>query len=349
MRITNKMLAGNFLRDMRTNLNNMKTLQSQLTSGKEIRRPSDDPFKVARSMQLHTDINVNKQYNENIKDTLNFLDTTDTALNQAGNVLHRVRELLVSAGNPGYGESERNAIKDEINEKIGEFSQIMNTSFDGKYIFGGTKTSSKPTEIFVNDTDPNKKYSQIKFIDREGNALTQADGKPIPDIVVTPPATQPAKPDMKAQFDNIGSTLKTEISQGVDVEYNVSATDVFTFRDKNNPGVDKNLMAVFDNIMTNFNNNNVAGLTGDNLNDITASMDNVLKIRSKVGALQNRMESAKEKNENENFNMTDILSKTEDIDITEKVMEFSTMQTVYTASLQTSAKVIQPSLLDYLR
>jgi len=60
------------------------------------------------------------------------------------------------------------------------------------------------------------------------------------------------------------------------------------------------------------------------------------------------MDSAQEKNEDSNFNMTEILSKNEDIDITEKTMEFAVMQTVYMASLQTSAKVIQPSLLDYL-
>ena len=46
MRVTNKMLSNNFLRDMRTNLNNMNTLQGQMTSGKQIRKPSDDPFKA---------------------------------------------------------------------------------------------------------------------------------------------------------------------------------------------------------------------------------------------------------------------------------------------------------------
>lgn len=318
MRITNKMLAGNFLRDMRTNLNNMKTLQSQLTSGKEIRKPSDDPFKVARAMQLHTDINVNKQYNENIKDTINYLDTTDTALNQAGNVLHRVRELLISSGNAGYGENERRAIKDEINEKIGEFSQIMNSNFDGKYVFGGTKTASKPVDIKVVDG-----INQIQYVSKDGNPADATDKT------------------------NISSKLSTEISQGVVMEYNVTATEIFEFKDKNGNG--KDLMNIFSGIMDDFKNNNTSSLTSTRLDEITSAMDNLLKTRSKVGALQNRMESAQQKNEDENFNMTDILSKTEDIDITEKVMEFSTMQTVYTASLQTSAKVIQPSLLDYLR
>lgn len=60
------------------------------------------------------------------------------------------------------------------------------------------------------------------------------------------------------------------------------------------------------------------------------------------------MESALARNEDQNTNMTEVLTSTEDIDITEKAMEYATMQTVYTASLQTSAKVLQPSLLDYL-
>ena len=60
------------------------------------------------------------------------------------------------------------------------------------------------------------------------------------------------------------------------------------------------------------------------------------------------MESAQAKNEDENLNMTDILSKTEDIDFTEKTMEYSIMQTVYMASLQTGAKVLPKTILDYL-
>ena len=144
MRITNQMMSKSFLKDLGRNQNYMKRINDQLTSGKEIRRPSDNPFKVARSMQLNRDIGANTQYNENIKDTTNWLDTTDTALEQLGNSLHRFRELMISAGNAAYGSDEKKAIKDEMNEKVNEISQILNSSFDGKYIFGGTKGSSKP-------------------------------------------------------------------------------------------------------------------------------------------------------------------------------------------------------------
>ncbi|WP_040211191.1 flagellar hook-associated protein FlgL [Clostridium polynesiense] len=322
MRVTNKMLSNNFLRDMRNNLGNMKILQGQLTSGKEIRRPSDNPFKVARAMMLHTDINTNKQYNDNIKDTINWLDTTDTALNQAGNVLQRVRELMISSGNAAYGTNERSAIKDEINEKVGELAQILNTNFDGKYVFAGSRGTAKPL-----GTDKVQGNTELFLSDREGLRLTS---------------------DSEAEM--LAKKLSVEISQGVTMEYNITAAELLKFTDEK--GKEINLSEVFKNITTHLDSADTQEsnkLVGEDLENITSAIGNLLKIRAEVGAKQNRMDSAKEKNEDESYNMTEILSQTEDIDITEKVMEYTTAQTVYMASLQTSAKVIQPSLIDYIR
>lgn len=341
MRVTNKMLSNSFLTDMRTNLENMQTLQQQMTSGKEIRKPSDDPTKVARVMQLTTDINANKQYNENISNTSNWLDTTDTSLGQVGDVLQKVRELLVSAGNAAYGSSERQSIKDEINQKVDELTQIMNTNYDGKYVFGGTRGTTKPVETIANGSNNNINYN------------------------IGVPTTDPNYPTVFAnEFPKINKKMNVEISQGVTMEYNVTAGDILAFKNENGEDCDvRDLLKSITNhldgaLNTTANNSNYIDapsdnatllLTGKDLQGITDSMNNLLKVRSQVGAKQNRMESAKSKNEDETNNMTTILSKTEDIDITQKTMEYATLQTVYMASLQTSAKVIQPTLLDYLR
>lgn len=349
MRVTNSMLSSNFLRDMRNNLSNMQTLQNQATSGKEIRRPSDNPFKVARSMQLHGDILANKQYNENIKDTINWLDTTDTALNQVTNTVQRIRELIVSAGNGAYGDSERKAIGDEINQKIGELGQVLNTNFDGKYIFGGTKGTSKPMAIVEDQSGSNHAVYATKdgnYLNSNGELLKKTtDGKleVVAGKLVLDPSATPKK--YQDEYKYLSQSLSTEISQGVTIDYNVTSRDIFQFK-----GTTNNLMDLLNNITGNLNDpNGTSKLIGENLDDITKALDNVLKLRSQVGAKQNRMDAAKDQNTEENFNLTDILSKTEDIDFTEKQMEYATMQTVYVASLQTSAKVIQPSLMDYLR
>ncbi|MFA6942111.1 MAG: flagellar hook-associated protein FlgL, partial [Clostridiaceae bacterium] len=186
MRVTNSMLVNSFLSDMKTNLNNMKKIQSQITSGKEINKPSDDPFKVARSMQLNSAINANTQYNQNIKDTGNYLDVTDTALNQSENVLQRVRELLVAAGNGAYGTEEKTAIKNEISQKIQELSQCLNTNFDGSYVFGGSRGTDKPLN--------------------EDCTYNLAAGT------------------LPTEMPKINAKLSTEISPGVEITYNVSAS-----------------------------------------------------------------------------------------------------------------------------
>ncbi|MCY6959546.1 flagellar hook-associated protein FlgL [Clostridium brassicae] len=461
MRITNKMLSNTFLSDMRNNLENIKKLQEQMTSGKEIRRPSDDPLRVARAMNLHTDIAENKQYNQNISDTINWLDTTDTALGQVGDVLHRVRELLISAGNAGYSSSERRAIKDEINEKVGEISQILNTNFDGKYVFGGTRGTTKPVDVVgginykdalkvkINIDDLNsslksndvkielknsgtvvqtitlpkdtsgKKFKNVTELANEINKQINTSGQPFENKLKAVPVISegsitfvydksklstgdPEKIDISSGISELngkeikkaevidsgntnifynkreGGTLKTtddpntddgkqynminkkltvQISQGVKMDYNVCATEVLEFTNEKGESLDlrevlrgiTNHLDGKDSDGTALDENAIKDLVNGDLQKLTDAMNNVLKIRSEVGAKQNRMDSAHEKNTDANFNMTEILSKTEDIDITEKTMEFAVMQTVYLASLQTSARVIQPSLLDYLR
>lgn len=326
MRVTNKMLTHNFLSDMRTNLSKMKTLQEQSTSGKQVRKPSDDPSKVSRIMQINSDIVANKQYNSNIKDTINWLDSADTSLGQAGEVLKRVRELLVSTGNAAYSISERKAVRDEINEKIEEFSQIVNTSFDGKYIFGGTRGLSKPMTVVKENGN-----SKLGYALRDGSELVDIQAN-------------------VSEYNMIGSKLKVEIAQSVYIEYNVTAQEITEF--KNDKGELLDVRKVFGDIVNHLGSDKEEDrnkLIMEDLQGISDIIDNVLKFRAGVGARQNRMDSAKERNTEENFNLIEILSEVEDVDITEKGIEVAAMQSVYVAALQASARIIQPTLLDYLR
>ena len=327
-RITNSMLVNNYMNNMQRNLSNMGTIQNQLSTGKTIQRASENPYIAVRTMQLNTEINANKQYNSNIKDTSNWLDTTDTALGQANNIIHRIKELTVKAGNGSYSKDELAAIKDEVVEKIKEFGQVLNTSFDGRFIFGGTKSTSKPVAVDENGT--------ISLIDKNGNAIDltkiHVDGD-----------------KNKIVYDQLNASLKTEISSGVTVEYNKTATEILNYTDSsgNSASVIKTLSDLVE-CLSDASEDAISKLSGKLTEDITAISSNISKIRSNVGAMQNRMESAQTTNEDQNYNMTSILSETDDIDFAEKTMEYSILQTVYIATLQTSSKVLQNTLLDYV-
>lgn len=340
-RITNSMMTSKFLSNMKRNLNNMSTLQNQLASGKEILRTSQNPFAATRNKQLANQISDNEQYNANIKDTSNWLDTTDTALAQAGNVMARIKELMVKAGNGAYSEDEISTIKNEVVEKSKELAQIMNTTFDGAYIFGGTKGTSKPVTVDSN--------GNLAYADKNGNGF----GNPaIPDV-----STGNDKTNAESQ---LSTSLKTEISQGVVVEYNKTATDIFEFTDTKLGDI--NVMNEISTLISNLGKmSDKTGATtdaekeaalnyvnGEGLAKMDSIVQNLLANRAQVGTMQNRMESAMETNEDQNYNMTDILSSSEDIDFTEKTMEYAVMQTVYTASLQTSSKVLMNTIMDYI-
>lgn len=330
MRITNKMMANNYLRDMGNNLSNLNRLNGQLSSGKEIRKPSDDPFRVARSMQLHSDINANAQYNDNITDTINWLDATDTAMNQLTNVLNRTRELMVSSGNAAYGSDEQKAINDEINQQVEQVSQILNTNFDGRYIFGGTRGTIKPLGT---DEDPVSGNKELVFLDKNGRPML-ADG---------------TDANANAQLNMIAGNMSVEISQGVVIDYNVNAVEILNFKGQKGQ---ESFIGLMKDITTNLSSDNAEDrgkVTAENLTSMDSMIANLMKVRGEVGAMQNRMEAALQKNESENLNMKEILSQTEDIDFTQKTMEYSMAETVYTAALQTSAKVLPQTLMDYIR
>lgn len=285
MRITNKVLVKGYLGDLTRNLENMRKYQEQLSSGKEIRRPSDNPFRVARSMELHNGISVNERYKTNIDEGIGWLETTDKALGQIGDALQRVRELAVAGGNGAYGPQEKESIKKEMEQIKGQIVQIGNTAFDGRYIFGGDKTT------------------EIPF-------------------------------DQTGKYNGSTEGLNREFTQGV-------ILDIATRGDQF-----QQVFTCLDDLISKLGSGES---TSSEIGKVTDVTNQVLNLRAEVGAKSNRLEAMSNKNDEETFNMTELLAKTEDIDVAAKVMEYKVMESIYTASLQTGAKILQPSILDFLR
>ena len=346
MRVTNQMMSTSYLKDLNRNLNNLNTLQTQLTTGKEINKASDNPFKTARIMQMYSDIAANKQYNENIKDTISWLDTTDTALNQLGSTSQRIRELMVSSGNAIYGSDEKKAIKNEINQLINQTAQILNTNFDGKYIFGGTKSLSKPVGV-EKDSNGN---NILVFKDADGNSFNEegkayiknTDGTIERDANGNLKVEANSKPEYENLLKQIKSSLSVEVSNGVNMDYNVCAPNILISKKGTNA------MKLLNDVVNNLDKENSSEVLNNNLADMDLFIANINNIRGEVGSKQNRMETAKTQNEDQNSSIKEILSKTEDVDMAEKTIELATLQSVYVASLQVSAAIIQKSLVDFI-
>jgi flagellar hook-associated protein 3 FlgL len=146
MRITDRMLTNTVRANLGANQRRMMAVQDEITSGKKVRRPSDDPSAVASIIRHRADVAANAQDQRTVSSATSRLFAADGALATITEVLHRARELTVQAGSDAMGTSHLQAISTEINELLKHAVQTGNTRFTGQYIFGGSKTTTPPFE-----------------------------------------------------------------------------------------------------------------------------------------------------------------------------------------------------------
>ncbi len=125
----------------------MGKIQHEMSSGKRIRVPSDDPVGVARSLKLRADLKANEQLKRNTDDVLSWLETTEIALTGIRDVMHRVKELALQGANGTYDEQDTRAIAEEIKELRDQLVSFGNSTYVGKYIFSGFLTDQAPVQL----------------------------------------------------------------------------------------------------------------------------------------------------------------------------------------------------------
>lgn len=152
MRVTTLMSSRAAIRDLNDGLGRLSRLQNQLSSGKQITRPSDDPYGATRALSLRGELGGLDQYQRNVADGTGWLNTADTALGQMSDVLNRVRELLVQGANDTAGPAERAAMADEIDQLTESIKQEANVQYGGRYVFSGTATDTAPYALGGADT-----------------------------------------------------------------------------------------------------------------------------------------------------------------------------------------------------
>lgn len=140
MRVTNSMIIRNTLYNLNRNLNTLDKTNTQLSTGKRINRPSDDPVSASKALKLRADVSEIGQYQRNTDDALSWLDITESAIDNLEDVIHRAKELSVEASTETFGEEDRETMANEMRELREQIMTIGNTTYAGRYIFSGFQT-----------------------------------------------------------------------------------------------------------------------------------------------------------------------------------------------------------------
>ena len=146
LRITDGMMVNNTRRHLNSNLMRLDEFERQISSGKTISRPSDNPAGTVKSLRLRTSLMEGEQYLDNINEALSFMQTTDGALNDVDEIIQAIRQKTVQAATGTNDPDAFNAIAKEIKELEDQLKIIANATYGSKYIFAGTNVTEVPYE-----------------------------------------------------------------------------------------------------------------------------------------------------------------------------------------------------------
>lgn len=150
-RITSGMMSRNVLQDLQKDQGRLTSSFEQLSSGRRITRPSDDPYGTTRAMSLRAELSEIDQAQRNVGDAQGWQRTTDSAISGIGDAVQRVRVLLVGAANDAGGQSSREAAALEVEQLIRAVKGTANTTYAGAPVFSGA-SSARPYDPDGADT-----------------------------------------------------------------------------------------------------------------------------------------------------------------------------------------------------
>ncbi len=184
--------------------------QQQLSSGKRITTPSDDPAGAAQLVGLSDSLDVTRQYQRNIDFIRSRLQLEDASLANVGDALQRARELTVQGLNDTNGPEVRAGIAQEVRQILDEVIGLANrTDANGEFMFGGFQGQSAP---FSGDGAGNFSYAgdQGQRLVQVGAARQIADGDSGVDVFMKIPAAGGGYEDVFSTLYNLATDLEAD-------------------------------------------------------------------------------------------------------------------------------------------
>ncbi|WP_062108982.1 flagellar hook-associated protein FlgL [Bacillus niameyensis] len=165
MRVTDGMIAKNVMFNINQSYSRLDKLFEQVQTQKKISRPSDDPVVAMKGMFYRTNVLEIEQFKRNFSEARNWVETADSAIDEAGKAMERIRELTVQASNGTYDEDQLEAVAEEVAQLKDHIKTIANSKVGDKYIFNGTNTLNPPiVGDTINFTKDNVEFELAKGI-----------------------------------------------------------------------------------------------------------------------------------------------------------------------------------------
>lgn len=303
-RITTLMTASSTVNDLTLAFDRMSQTQAELSSGKKISEPSDDPYGMSLVLHMQDQLGLLDTYNRNIDDGTAWTQASQTAMTNIANTVQRVRELVVASANGSNTQADLNGDAAEVQQLISAVKQEANTTYDGQYIFSGT-TNVAPYQSSTGDV-------------YQGNTGSAA-------------------------------AVTRLIGPNTTVQVNVDLSQVLGSGQSGPGGPDGKLLDTLQTIYSHMTSGNTTALSASDLSALDNNFNALTQMQASLGATTDRLQIASSRIQDLNVADTKVLSATQDADMAQTAINYSTQQAAYQAALRAGANIVQSSLMDFLR
>jgi len=174
MRVTQQLLFGNFMRDINKNRGEMGRIQSDLSSGKRVRMPSQGPVEFERSRIIEENIRKEEQYQNNVSTGLRQSRMAQEALEETIDRLIEIKSTLVQGATGTSNSQIRETMAREIEGIRDTLVNTLNVSSGDRYLFAGTNSGMPPfalDEMEVGGVSNNSSNTNPKVLAGDGVTL----------------------------------------------------------------------------------------------------------------------------------------------------------------------------------
>jgi flagellar hook-associated protein 3 FlgL len=359
VRISDKMNQNQILNNIQKNRTELSNLQNQAATMKRINKPSDDPIGAAKALQNRTENKSLEQFDRNILFARSFLENSESTLSQLSEAVVRAKELAMQGANDTNGEIPRQMISEEVSQIYNSVVEMSNRRFGERYIFGGYQTTEPPftkTGEFRGDNGQiqiqnhkgqflpmNLSGSQIflgENLGYEGSAKTQWD---VPRTV-----------------EELQQYKITEAQK--EIEHEVNREDLLELRgpatvgrvqrlsgaDPINGQSGANIFSLITTLEAALKTNDKASIQSV-LEPLDQALNQINLARAEVGGRLNQMNATSDGIQKTIVDNKAQNSLIEDADLFKVMTDLNKSDTALKATLETSNKMMNQSLLDFLR
>jgi flagellar hook-associated protein 3 FlgL len=327
-RVTGNVFADRLIDQMQMLQQRENGYQLDLATGKRIHKPADDPAGYRQTLELQSDQRRVQQYRSTTNGAITQTQATYSAATELQTIVSRASELAIRASNGALAQSDRNVVASEIDSLLERAVTLGNRQQSNQFLFGGN--GLQPTDVVGGN-------SYVPF------AVTRNAAGRI--TAVTWSAANAVVP-RKVEVD-VGSTVECGVLGGRAAAGASTSRALFIDRQITTvPAGGVDVFATLVKLRDDLTNNTYNPTT--TMTDLHNIEDNVAVVVGATAASLSQYQAKVNTHTQKLQSDENTLSQVSDTEMTDTVVSLTQTQNAFQAALQTGAKVLNISLLDYL-